>query len=218
MSKLLFTLAFILCGLNYAFAQDIACNDRNAISMQLSSVREKDQQIRARVIKEMASHDPEKIKQIALEMRASDKANQTIITALLDKCGWPKGLSELDNNTIFLVIDHADTTYMNKYFPLLKAQADSGVVSKSDLATLEDRMQLKRGQKQLYGTQTFKIGSTVTIWPIAEPEKLDIRRKKMGLLVMEDYISLLKKTYQSEVIWEKDMSVEKAQEKMRKKQ
>jgi len=218
MQKFIFPLLFIVFSFHHCFAQDIPCNDSLAISQKLKSVREKDQQIRARVIKEMATKDSEKIKQIALEMRASDKENQLLISELLDKCGWPKGLNVLDNNTIFLVIDHADTAYMKKYFPLLKSQAEAGVVAKGDLATLADRMQMRSGKKQLYGTQTFKVGGTVTVWPIADWENLATNRKRMELMPMEEYILLLKKTYQAEVIWDKDMSVETAQEKMRKKQ
>jgi len=69
-------------------------------------------------------------------------------------------LGFLENNTIFLVIDHADSAFMNKYFPLIQQQADNGVVAKSDLATLQDRMLMRRGLKQLYGTQTFKNNGT----------------------------------------------------------
>ncbi|GGE44825.1 hypothetical protein GCM10011413_08700 [Pedobacter psychrotolerans] len=180
-------------------------------------IREADQGIRSRIIKEMATKDPEAMKKIALEMKASDKQNQLLIGSLLDQCGWPKGLDEIENNTIFLVIDHADTAFIAKYFPILKLQSNKGIVAKRDLATLQDRMQLRSGKKQSYGTQTLKTGNMVTIWPIDDVQNLDQRRKEMGLLPMNEYINLLKKTYQSEVIWDKDLSIEAAQEKMRKK-
>ena len=81
-------------------------------------------------------------------------------------------------------------------------------------------MLLRSGKKQLFGTQTityFKEGNVITIWAMDEPQNLDERRKEMGLIPMSEYIELLKKTYQSEVIWDKDLTVEAAQEKMRKK-
>lgn len=211
----LFFLFFTAAGTSYA--QHIPCNDRIALSQKLQEVRETDQQIRAKLIREMASKDPAALKAVAMEMKASDKQNQVFIGSLLDTCGWPNGLSVSENNTIFLVIDHADTAYMARYFPMLKAQADLGVVAKSDLATLQDRMLLRRGQKQLYGTQTYKTGNIVTIWPVEDPNRLDIRRKKMSLPPMDDYMVLLKKTYQAEVIWDKALTVEIAQDKMRKK-
>ncbi|TCO30735.1 hypothetical protein EV200_101173 [Pedobacter psychrotolerans] len=210
---------FLLLFLSFPtlYAQDLTCNDRKAISEKLKMIREADQGIRSRIIKEMATKDPEAMKKIALEMKASDKQNQLLIGSLLDQCGWPKGLDEIENNTIFLVIDHADTAFIAKYFPILKLQSNKGIVAKRDLATLQDRMQLRSGKKQSYGTQTLKTGNMVTIWPIDDVQNLDQRRKEMGLLPMNEYINLLKKTYQSEVIWDKDLSIEAAQEKMRKK-
>ena len=212
---LTFFILFLTAGTSYS--QEIRCNDSTFISQQLKAIRQTDQEIRAKVIREMTYKDPVAMKKIALEMKVSDQQNQLFISSLLDKCGWPKGLSILENNTIFLVIDHADTAFMTRYFPLLKTQADLGIVAKNDLATLQDRMMLKRGQKQLFGTQTFKIGNIVTIWPIEDSEGLDTRRRGMGLLPMDDYISLLKKTYQSEVIWDRNLTAETAQEQMRKK-
>lgn len=198
-------------------AQDLLCDDRKAISEKLEMIRETDQGIRSRLIKEMATKDPQAMKKIALEMKAGDKQNQLVVGSLLDRCGWPKGLSAAENNTIFLVIDHADTAFMIRYFPLLKSQADQGKVARRDLATLQDRMLLRSGKKQFFGTQTLKEGNIVTIWPVDDPQGLDARRKEMGLIPMGAYMALLKKTYQSEVIWDQDLSVDAAQEKMRKK-
>jgi len=215
--KNLILFLFLFLSFPALHAQDLICNDRKTISEKLKMIREADQGIRSRIIKEMATKDPEAMKKVALEMKASDKQNQLFIGSFLDRCGWLKGLSAEENNTIFLVIDHADTAFMARYFPILKLQADQGIVAKRDLATLQDRMQLRSGKKQTYGTQTLKTGNIVTIWPIDDPQNLDERRKEMGLLTMNEYIELLKKTYQSEVIWDKDLTVEAAQEKMRKK-
>lgn len=217
MFKELFPILALFLALNQANAQDVQCNDSLSISQKLKMIREADQEIRTKLIKEMVTKDPEAMKKIALEMKASDRQNQLYIASLLDQCGWPKGLNAVENNTIFLVIDHADTTFMSKYFPVLKVQADMGIVAKTDLATLQDRRLLRNGKKQTFGTQTLKTGNIVTIWPIDNPDDLDTRRKQMGLMPMNEYINLLKKNYQSEVIWDKDLSIAAAQEMMQKK-
>lgn len=217
MLKKILSILLLVLAFNLSYAQDLPCNDSLAIKQKLKTIREADQEIRARIIQEMATKDPEAMKKIALEMKASDRQNQLYIASLLDQCGWPKGLNAVENNTIFLVIDHADTAFMSKYFPVLKVQADMGIVAKTDLATLQDRMQLRNGKKQTFGTQTLKTGNIVTIWPIDNPDDLDTRRKQMGLMPMSEYIILLKKNYQSEVIWDKDLSIAAAQEMMRKK-
>lgn len=215
-NKLIIFLWLVLSA-NAARCQEVSCTDSAAMHRKLAKIRESDQQPRARLIREMRATDEAAIKKAAMEMKETDQQNQVEIAALLDRCGWPQGLTALENNTIFLVIDHADTAYASKYFPVMKKQADLGVVAKSDLATLEDRMQMRKGLKQLYGTQTFQTGGTVTIWPVADQEMLDERRKQMGLPAMEDYMSLLKNTYGGEVNWDKSMSTETAREIMFKK-
>ncbi|MCX2481548.1 hypothetical protein OQY15_20780 [Pedobacter sp. MC2016-15] len=210
----IFILFFILLDFHYVSAQDFSCSDTLQLHQKLTEIRKRDQGARARIIKDLESKTPEAIRSAALEMKISDRKNQLFIAALLDKCGWPQGLSTIENNTIFLVIDHADTAFMAKYFPMLKTQCDRGVVAKSDYATMQDRMQLRNGQKQTYGTQTFKVGMLVTIWPIEELVSLDSRRRAMGLLPMMDYINLLNQTYKSEIVWDKEMTLEQAKERI----
>lgn len=203
--------------INRVTAQDIPCNDLNKITAKLKAIQEVDQASRAMFIKQAAENNPQKTKELALKMKATDKENQQYVGELLDNCGWPKGLSAANNHTIFLVIDHAEAPYMTKYFPLLKQQADLGSVAKSDLATLEDRMLLRSGFMQVYGTQTFKIGNVVHIWPIDNVETIEERRKAMGLNSMNEYIEEVKKRYSADVSWDKSLTVEVAQQKMQKK-
>jgi hypothetical protein len=210
--KVLTILFFIISGFYFAQAQEISCSDSLKLREMLREVRDRDQGDRARIIKNLDRKTPEEIKAAAIEMKISDKKNQVIIATLLDKCGWPQGLSSVENHTIFLVIDHADTAYMAKYFPLLKTQTELGVVSKNDFATMQDRILLRSGKKQIYGTQTFKVGTEVIVWPIADVGNVDSLRTGMGLSPMEDYMSLLKKTYRSDVIWDKAMTIEQAKQ------
>lgn len=217
MNKILAILVFILSGTWTAHAQNLPCTDTAALAKKLKEIRETDQQARAEFIKQLPEHNQEKTRKLALQMKTADQQNQQFVATLLDQCGWPKGLSSTDNHTLFLVIDHAEESYMTRYFPLLKAQAELGVVPKTDLGTLEDRLLLRKGQPQLYGTQTFKKGGTVYVWPVANIGELAERRKLAGFPPMEDYLETVKKTYRSEISWDKDMTVEAAQQKMQEK-
>ncbi|WP_345949178.1 DUF6624 domain-containing protein [Mucilaginibacter sp. PAMB04274] len=178
---------------------------------------EVDQNSRKEFIKQLGENNPQKTRELALQMKKTDKENQQFVGELLDNCGWPKGLSAENNHTLFLVIDHAETEYANKYFPFIKQQAELGTVLKSDLATLQDRILLKKGQKQLYGTQTFKVGPVIHVWPVDNIDGLSERRQAMGMQAMDEYIQTVKKTYRSEVEWDRSLSVEDAQKLMGKK-
>lgn len=210
-------LFFVTIGLHSTYAQEMPCTDSVALKDKLKSIMDNDQKIRAKIRQEMPSQNAAKLKEMALEMQLSDKQNQLFVASLLDRCGWPNGLNSMENHTLFLVIDHADTAFMRKYLPLLVEQAQLGNVAKSDLATLQDRIQLRSGKKQLYGTQTFRIGSIVNIWPVEDAGGLEVRRRSMGLPPMVDYITTLESNYKSKVVWDKELSAEQANEKMYKK-
>ena len=70
---------------------------------------------------------------------------------------------------------------------------------------------------QRYGTQTPTIGTVIKVWPVNDPAGLDERRKAMGMQPMDEYLQAVKKTYRSEVYWDKSLTVEEAQQKMVKK-
>ncbi len=216
MKTILFFFALVVLGLGTAVAQEIPCNDVAQLTAKLKAIRDTDQNSRQALIQQMKIPDPVKMRQLSQQMLASDKANQAFVGSLLDKCGWPQGLASLENNTLFLVIDHADTAFMSRYFPLLQQQADKGVVQKSDLATLQDRMLMRKGLKQLYGTQTFKNAQTqvMTVWPVEDATHLTERRQAMGLLPMDTYIQLVKNTYHNEITWDQTLTVAEAQKAM----
>ncbi len=119
-------------------------------------------------------------------MNKSDKENQKTIFKMLDKEGWPEGLSEKANDAIFLVIQYASHEDRLKYSKMLKLQADKGIVEQKDYATLYDRVLMEKGKKQIYGTQMvakIKDGKRVSyVWPVEEPEKIDELRLSIGLL------------------------------------
>ncbi len=219
MKIFLFIFCLTVFCLGITHAQDIPCNDIVKLTTKLTSIRDSDQNIRMSLIKKISNpNDSIQLKQITKKMQATDKENQLFVSKLLDQCGWPKGLGFLENNTIFLVIDHADTIFMNRYFPFVKQQSENGTVQKSDLATLQDRMLMRKGLKQLYGTQTFKNINTkqIMFWPIENPDHLADRRSTMGLLPMDNYMKLFKSTSNADVLWDKNLSVEEAKKGIKK--
>lgn len=119
------------------------------------------------------------------EINHLDSINQLYIFALVDKYGWlgKKEVGAKGNKTIFLVVQHADQAAQEKYLPLMRAAANQGKANKSDLAMLEDRVLLKQGKKQLYGTQqilSYTTGET-TYQPIEDIDHLNQRRAEMNL-------------------------------------
>ena len=160
-----------------------------------------------------------------MRMEEVDRYCQEIVFPILDTLGIPDGLSERSYDALFLVVQHADAEAQHKYFPLFRSAAEKGLVSPSDVATMQDRILMREGRLQIYGTQTFtsqKIlldrngnassdaeGSTIYLWPVSSPDSLDIRRAKVGLPPIEEYFAVFQEAGMK-LIWDRSLTVEKA--------
>ena len=134
----------------------ISCNQYNRI---LEDIYDKDQTAREWTVG-IASLSADEIEWYSYEMAHADSLNQAKVYGILDEVGWPSGLTEKANQAIFLVIDHSELESQCKYLDLVKAKAEEGVLDGSDYAALHDRVLMKQGKPQIYGTQ-IKMAATI---------------------------------------------------------
>lgn len=170
---------------------------RKKVDSLLCDVGRRDQAVRADWAKIVTGNvTREEAIEYALKMEDTDSTNLVVVSYILDRYGWLDGLSQEANKAIFLVIDHSDLETMNKYQSLFHKAADKGYISVSDLVTMKDRMQMNAGKPQTYGTQAYALGregeSIIYIWPVEEPDKLNERRKEVGLSPIEVYLETVK--------------------------
>jgi hypothetical protein len=110
-------------------------------------------------------------------------------------------------------IDHADVSAQQKYLPLVREQADRGVIDIGLWATLYDRVLMYTGKKQIYGTQikTFFDKSQgarlLYLWPLEDPANVDKLREEAGLPPLEQG---------ADVIRDDSISVKELRKMMRK--
>ena len=143
-------------------------------------------------------------------MAESDSINQIQVKQILDERGWlgPDIIGERGNTTLFLVIQHSDLETQLRYLPMMRIAVAEGNAKAQDLALLEDRVLLGQGKKQIYGSQIWKDKDTGqhSIAPLDDPDNVNIRRAKIGLRNIEDYISR----------WQLDWVMEKRKLKTKK--
>lgn len=127
-----------------------------------------------------------------------DDINTNRITHLLDKRGWPpvEEIGVKGSKAIFLVIQHADLATQVKYLPMVRKAVDDKNLYKRGLAMLEDRILMRQGQKQIYGTQlkANKIGIYYVVTMI-DPEHVDERRRQMDMEPMSEYLKNFNMTW-----------------------
>ncbi len=123
-----------------------------------------------------------------------DSINLIQVKQILDKRGWLGAdiIGDKGNSTLFLVIQHSDIETQEKYLPMMKAAVLKGNARASSLALLEDRVALRKGGKQIYGSQIGRNKETGKhfVLPLIDPDNVDKRRAEVGLGKIADYISM----------------------------
>ena len=121
-----------------------------------------------------------------------DSINLIKIKEILDERGWlgPNIIGRQGNSTLFLVIQHADMETQIKYLPMMREAVQLGNANPSSLALLEDRVALRQGNRQIYGSQIGRDQETGDFYvsPLIDPENVDKRRAEVGLGPISDYV------------------------------
>lgn len=121
-----------------------------------------------------------------------DSANQVRLQEIVAEYGWP-GKSLVGEEAAlgaFLILQHADLSLQQEYLPMFEAAAEKGEVEPTHLAMLQDRILMRQGRKQHYGTQLWNDPSTgeLGLYPIRDSVNVDARRDSVGLGPIGDYL------------------------------
>jgi len=155
----------------------LAQADTLAIREQLAQIRDRDQKTR-------------KGRDSVAYIHAIDSSNVQMIENLISRYGWlGKSFAGTGGNqTCFLVIQHADLATQLKYIPLLRQSVADGESNASDLALMEDRINMRSGKKQRYGSQVVLDNEGRNVfYPIEDEKNVNLRRAEMGLEPIEKY-------------------------------
>jgi len=102
----------------------------------------------------------------------------------------------------------------------MREAVKNGNARASSLALLEDRVSLRKGGKQIYGSQVSQDQETGEhyVLPLEDPENVNIRRAEVGLGPIADYISNWQMTWDVKKHIERTASNEKKKEMEMKKE
>jgi len=165
------------------------------LANQLSAIFETDQAIRIQLTDSINKYGipSSQIDIIRAKMWISDSLNLIKVKQILDTKGWlgAETVGETGSSALFLVIQHADPKTMEHYLPMVREAVKNKKADSRDLAKMEDRVLVRQGKKQLYGTQFSRDSVTQKYFldPLEDPYNVDKRRAKMGLRKLADYCS-----------------------------
>ncbi|MBK6988836.1 MAG: hypothetical protein IPH33_11750 [Bacteroidetes bacterium] len=121
-----------------------------------------------------------------------DSINLIKVKTILDTRGWlgEDVVGEQGNTTLFLVIQHSDIKTQERYLPMMRQAVKNGKAKGSSLALLEDRVALRQGRMQIYGSQINRDIKTQSYYvsPLEDPDNVDKRRAEVGLQPLAEYL------------------------------
>lgn len=126
---------------------------------------------------------------VSKHMMLVDSVNTVRIMAIIDSAGWlgPEDIGIKASGTLWLVIQHAPLPVQERYLPEMRLAVEEGKARAMDLAYLEDRVEMRNGRPQIYGSQVTMKDGRSRLWPIKEEATVNERRKEVGLGPLEDY-------------------------------
>jgi len=175
----------------------IGANYDKVLEKELAEIYTEDQEIRGEFMNVYRASKPDKkkIDSIGKIMERKDSINLIKVMKILDERGWlgKNVVGSQGNQTLFLVIQHADLKYQQKYLPMMREAVKNGNANPGNLAYLEDRVALREGKKQIYGSQSSmnKKTNKIRIAPMIDPDNVDKRRAEVGLGTMAEYATKL---------------------------
>ena len=171
----------------------------------LDSIYTEDQKYRRQIdkIEEKYGRDSEEMKAHWRLINEKDSINLIKIKKIQDERGWLGAdiIGGQGNSTLFLVIQHSDLETQLKYLPMMREAVKNGNANASSLALLEDRVALRQGKRQIYGSQIGRDQETgeYFVSPLIDPENVDKRRAEVGLGTLAEYVNHWGMTWDIEI-------------------
>ncbi len=168
--------------------------DKSLVAI-LDTIFEEDQGLRKQIsdVEAKFGRESNEMKNHWKTIATKDSINLLKIQKILDEEGWlgQDVIGGRGNMTLFLVIQHSPIEIQEKYLPMMREAVKKNNAQPSSLALLEDRVALRTGKRQIYGSQIARDEKTGEYYvsPIEDPKNVDKRRAEVGLGTLADYIS-----------------------------
>ncbi|MDE3144914.1 MAG: hypothetical protein KGL19_12210 [Bacteroidota bacterium] len=107
------------------------------------------------------------------------------------------------SNNFWIIVQHADNdaTFQEEYLRSMQNEISANNANISNYAFLVDRVKCNKKEKQVYGTQLWlnKNKTSFAMPDVIEPEKLNDRRKSVGLNSIDEYLKEMNEVYKGKL-------------------
>lgn len=126
------------------------------------------------------------------QLELVERDNASRLGALMAACGWPRssveGLEAARRAWLIAQQRSEDLPFQRQVVRQLELAALDGEASVIHLATASDRLAVKEGRPQRYGTQLRQVDSCVwDYYPLEDTARVEARRRRLGLPSLADH-------------------------------
>jgi hypothetical protein len=165
------------------------------VRTELIAMGRKDQEVRRRSDAVFTPDDlrnpPPALLAYIKEQNSVDAANLKRLEEIIAKHGWPgsRQFGSEASGAAWVILQHAPLESQEKYLSILQKAAAAGDARSADVAMLEDRVLVRRGRNQRYGTQIVSNAKgEPEVAPVESPKDLAALRESVGLPPMDEYL------------------------------
>ena len=164
---------------------------------ELLAMKEKDVSTRARLVENGELSDSE----YHSLMKSVHEENNKRIKEIIEECGWPleSEVGEDGTEAAWLIVQHAvlEPEFQEKCISLLKHAVEIGEAKGWFLAYLQDRVLIRQGRPQIYGTQHEVVNGRMKPMKTDNPGEVKKRRELLGIWSQEEHTASLQKDYEN---------------------
>ena len=130
--------------------------------------------------------DTERNERLARRALMTDSLNLVLVNEILSQHGFPtkEQVGDFGNQAAWLVFQHAGLDYQKRFLPQLEAAVSHGDIAPLYLALLRDRIDVREGRPQRYGTQINEKGDLA---PLLDTSRVNQWRQEVGLPPIEQF-------------------------------
>lgn len=125
------------------------------------------------------TESPERVEKLAQRAMDTDSTNLQLVSRILSETGYPRKskVGDFATLTVWMIIQHSDLGRIKQFLPQLEEAASRGDLAPAYLAATKDRIDIREGRPQKYGTQ-FNC-------PLLDSLRVNEWRKEVGLPPIE---------------------------------
>ena len=197
MKKVKIIIATIILTSHFSFGQTNA-----KLSIVLDSLVKEDQKWRElfRKVNNKESNSLN-LKTISANLNLTDSLDFLMVKNIFNQFGYPgyDVVGKTGSHNFWLVVQHMDNhpTFQDSVLAKMKIEVSKDNSSSLDYAYLVDRVKVNTKQPQIYGTQMLVNKDSTSYEPklLIDPDKVNERRKSVGLQSIEEYIKIMNERY-----------------------